>query len=986
SGYDIGAYEKTTLDFEQRRILRTINDVGYAYVIIGLHVDDYQPEGYYDSRDGVDAQRNRIATAQSQFVNTVSALTVPAVRRPVQNIDEFLNSVNTFTTVPQLFMKINRVLFETIIGHSLATNMWLNVADSISLSESTKIVGAENYLEQNTSIEGAWSKGYKGAGQYVIVLDSGVDSTHPALASKVVEEACFSFADTTKGDKLTCRQDKTEESRNTTTDYTTLSGAATPPCPLNDEPDYMTKCDHGTHVAGIVAANGSIKGVAKEASIIAIKIANLKLLNSGDYKIKFHINAQISALEYVYTTLASEYNIAAVNMSLNSKEFSNGFCDSDSRKPAIDHLYSYGIATIISSGNHGHKDKLAKPACISSAISVGATNENDDSVLSNSNLASTLDLVAPGELIESTVTEQGKHEKSGTSYAAPHVAGAWAILKQKLDATPNSDQDSSEHPITKIVDIIEAALKVTGKSIPDGNYIFPRIQIDKAVDALNYHIYMGIDGDGKDNFPSSQSIDWSGAAAIQMVLKYLIDSTTSQSDIYDSDSNDMTADKVQDALNLEVHIDQGPDGKADGKNDYNYGHLESDNVEDSIKKLVYWMDCVPNGGKNAPALVAIGDSYEHNWRVLRGFTTNSEPCFTKVNSSDDIPVTLTDVTVTGFLLNNPTIASTELGYYFYQNGSAFEADHQMINGKFRVVVEPPFSDISAAEAALANVELTLGSSKPNEALQNFLSTKTTRRKTRDGQNDIDLLSAVIDAIPGELLVNPLLQPLVKKVKYVRNFMVDNLDTSTQHAIFALSPNEGDTATILVEINPVDGSFASATWMAQEQNYPKISDAQAEQIAIQSANGNVQQIRRVWSNRLETSNFYFSYEVTFESGKIVYVNSKGEVIIEGVHSSFGYIHDRLGHPIAGVTVQVVGHQNTTTDETGYWEINGLTEGEYTLMASKTGYQFEESQDFAVGNNILRTEVKLDKPVSLLRITAIPQTRVVKQGQDLSYQIT
>jgi len=990
SGYDIGAYEKTTLDFEQRRILRRINDVGYAYVIIGLKVDNYQPEGYYDSPEGVNDQRARVAAAQSQFVSSLSTYLrrLKSSSASVQNlnIDELLNSVNTFTTVPQLFMKINRVFFDTITRCSFATNMWLNVADSASLSQSTVIVGIkDNPSTPVPDIEGTWKDGYTGTSQVVVVLDTGVDGSKLGT-SKVVAEACFSLPGV-----YLLSDGKTQKKINpicgTSPKYKdTLTGSGKP-CDLNNDDLGDTECEHGTEFARIIAANTtSIKGVAKKAQIIAIKIAGKSEISTVK-KPLFSIGSQQSALEYVYTTLANTYDIAAVNMSLNSStDFSSGPCDKDSRKPYIDNLYSLGIATIISSGNHGHKSELAKPACISSAISVGATNKNKiDSVWSDSNSADILDLLAPGVNITTTGVTYPDSQATGTSMAAPHVAGAWARLKQKLDETPNSDQDSSKHPITKIVDIIEAALKLTGKSITDNGHTFPRIQIDKAVDALNYHVYMGIDGNGKDGFPSSQSINWSGAAATKMVLKYLIDKTKSQSSIYSSLTSDMTADQIEEALNLEVHIDHGPNSTPDGKNDYNYGHLESNTVEDSIKKLVYWMDCVPNGGKNAPALVAINNDYDQNWRVLRGITTNSKPCFTNVNSSNDIPATLVKVTVTGFLFNNPTVASTDPGYYVYQDVNAFKIDHKMINGKFRVVVEPPFSDLSAAEAALANVELTLGSSKPNEALQSFLSAKTIRRKTRDGQNDIDLLSAVIDAIPGELLANPLLQPLVKKVKYVRNFMVDNLNTGTQYAIFALSPNEGDTATILVEINPVDGSFASATWMLQEQSYPKISTTQAEQIARQAANGNVQKIRRVWSNRLETSNFNFSYEVTFESG-IIYVNSKGEVIIEGVHSIFGHIFDKFVQPIAGVTVQVMGHKNTTTDSTGYWKINGLTEDEYTLMATKTGYQFDESQDFAVGNDILRSEVKIDKPVSLLRITTIPQPRVVKQGQDLSYQIT
>ncbi|MEK8015414.1 MAG: S8 family serine peptidase, partial [Candidatus Parabeggiatoa sp.] len=590
SGYDIGAYEKTTLDFEQRRILRTINDVGYAYVIIGLHVDDYQPEGYYDSPEGVNAQRARVADAQKLFVdNLFAALTSPMRRRPRApaqnvNIDEFLNSVDTFTTVPQLFMKINRVLFETIIGHSLATNMWLNVADSVSLSDSTKIVGATSVWDE-TDTDG---NKLTGKGQYVVVLDTGVDSTNSALNAQVVEGACFSFVKTT-GESKTCSSNSIpkvlgskvgtiyEESRNPTTGGNSSLPSVAAPCKdsiLSDD------CEHGTHVAGIIAAKN--QGVAPEAKIIAIQAGT----NTDGTSVELYRISQLKALEYIYDQLAGikgpyEGKIAAVNMSLNEKkdsDLSGVFCDdvdddmTDSRKQFIDNLYSYGIATIISSGNNGNKKKMASPACISSAISVGATDK-DDNIWIKSNSSDKLDLLAPGVGITSTWPGGGTKPKSGTSQAAPHVAGAWAILKQKWDKQ-NELNGLKKKKYEAIAEILEA-LVVTGVQRKDTNGIIkPRIQIDRALDALNYSNFMGIiklDANDDDDTLVEQIVDKfpnptfplknvcngnttsSGAAAVEMTLKYLLEgSPPSQSDVYGNNStscNDMTPEEVKTALN-----------------------------------------------------------------------------------------------------------------------------------------------------------------------------------------------------------------------------------------------------------------------------------------------------------------------------------------------------------------------------------------------------------------------------------------------------
>ena len=85
-------------------------------------------------------------------------------------------------------------------------------------------------------------------------------------------------------------------------------------------------------------------------------------------------------------------------------------CDYDepALKAAIDNLQSLGIPTIVASGNDGYKDALGAPACISSTISVGSTDDGSygtlrDAVSSFSNSADFLDFLAPGQLIESSV-------------------------------------------------------------------------------------------------------------------------------------------------------------------------------------------------------------------------------------------------------------------------------------------------------------------------------------------------------------------------------------------------------------------------------------------------------------------------------------------------------------------------------------------------------------------------------------------------------
>lgn len=323
-----------------------------------------------------------------------------------------------------------------------------------TLAESTATIGAQ----------AAWSNGMTGAGQTIAILDTGVDASHPFLAGKVVAQACFSDANGRGAGTSLCPGGAGSS---------TAAGAG-----LNCQIDG---CSHGTHVAGIAAghATGSVSfsGVAPDATLIAVQVFTRFDTNCGSAPapcVAAYTSDQLAALEYVYG-LRSQFSIAAVNMSLGGSVYTSN-CDTDTRKSAIDLLRSVNIATVVSAGNQGSSTGLATPACISSAISVGSTgdgsyNAPSDKVSSFSNNAPFLRLLAPGQNIESSVPG-GYAVMSGTSMAAPHVAGAWAILK-------------SQKPSATVNDVL-AALASTGVPITDtrNNVTTPRIQVDAAAAAL----------------------------------------------------------------------------------------------------------------------------------------------------------------------------------------------------------------------------------------------------------------------------------------------------------------------------------------------------------------------------------------------------------------------------------------------------------------------------------------------------------------------
>jgi hypothetical protein len=198
-----------------------------------------------------------------------------------------------------------------------------------------------------------------------------------------------------------------------------------------------------------------------------------------------YVSDQVAALEYVFDTLRFSHTIASVNMSLGgAPSSSQAACDAANAatKAAIDNLRSVGIATVIAAGNQGYVDAISEPACISSAVSVAATG-GPGQIAAFSNAASFLSLCAPGVSIRAPLfMSSGFIDASGTSMAAPHVAGAWAALKQYAPSAG--------------VDEILAALQATGEPCDDVYAHTKEIRIAQALQEVLPACANGIDDDG----------------------------------------------------------------------------------------------------------------------------------------------------------------------------------------------------------------------------------------------------------------------------------------------------------------------------------------------------------------------------------------------------------------------------------------------------------------------------------------------------------
>jgi subtilisin family serine protease len=253
------------------------------------------------------------------------------------------------------------------------------------------------FVDQSISFIGAnfvHQSGYTGKGTYVVLLDTGIDKTHPMFNNKVVLEACFTASNSCPNGK----------------DKQIGSGAAA-------AVDW-----HGSHVSGIMA--GSYQqhiGVAPDANIIAINVFD-KDLSSTDSSI-------IAALKWV-DSISSKYNIASLNMSLGTNARYPGKCDylSPSMTTAVKNLYNKNIAVVAAAGN-SYSLGMSSPACISYAVSVAAV-DNTNSLTQFSNISKTTTFAAPGLRIVSAGANGIMRAASGTSMAAPHVAGVFALYRQ----------------------------------------------------------------------------------------------------------------------------------------------------------------------------------------------------------------------------------------------------------------------------------------------------------------------------------------------------------------------------------------------------------------------------------------------------------------------------------------------------------------------------------------------------------------------------
>jgi hypothetical protein len=328
------------------------------------------------------------------------------------------------------------------------------------LAEGSLLIGA-THVRNNMGITGA--------GVSVAVLDTGIDTDHPDLASDIAAQHCFCSGNVLFG----C-------------------------CPGMAKQGTSAEDDegHGTSVAGIITSAGAVApvGVAPDAKIVAVKV--LDSSGGGSF------SDVAAGLDWVLTESGpggQAAGVRIVSMSLgDGVEYtsrSTSPCSGSNTANAIAALHAAGIAVFAASGNDGYDAGISFPACVAGVISVGGVYDEyigtvswcgedplcvtslctddparADGFVCHSNSGPLLDILAPD--YKTTTSKMGGGVEpafGGTSAACPYAAAEAALL---LDYRPSLTPDQIRSLL------VAHAWPVTN---PESGLTFPRSNVEWAI-------------------------------------------------------------------------------------------------------------------------------------------------------------------------------------------------------------------------------------------------------------------------------------------------------------------------------------------------------------------------------------------------------------------------------------------------------------------------------------------------------------------------
>jgi len=318
----------------------------------------------------------------------------------------------------------------------------LNIGDVIALSNKPNVtyisldraIGATlDYSASGVNAPVAWTAGWDGTGVGVAIIDSGIDS-HADLLARRAQRSRVVYREKFVG--------------------------------ASENDDF----GHGTHVAGIVAGNGSASDVPGSSHVLRgiAPNANLLDLHVLDQNGSSNDSAVIAAIQTA-VNLRNRYNVRVINLSLGRPIYES--CSLDPLCQAAEAAWSEGVVVVAAAGNLGRNgySTVLSPGNSPHAITVGAMKTietftpSDDQIASYSSKGPTYidmtvkpDIVAPGNLVVSLLAPGSTLARaypgnvvgssyyslrpsgapqymrlSGTSMATPVVSGTVALMLQK---------------------------------------------------------------------------------------------------------------------------------------------------------------------------------------------------------------------------------------------------------------------------------------------------------------------------------------------------------------------------------------------------------------------------------------------------------------------------------------------------------------------------------------------------------------------------
>gem|GEM_PF-1397567 len=282
-----------------------------------------------------------------------------------------------------------------------------DAATSLGLQEDIKVFAVDAIANAQIRADLVQAYGNNGAGRKIVVLDTGYNYNHQELSSSY------------RGGK----------------DF------------VNDDLDPMDDNGHGSHVAGIITADGvypAAKGVAPATGIIAGKVLSASGVG--------YFSDVVAAIYWAvdgYDGIANnsdDFNADAISMSLGSYSTYYGFCDNvepwvTDVTNAISYAVNRGVIVVVAAGNSGGAG-VSIPGCISYSTTVGAVDSSDN-IADFSGIGDAVDITAPGVDLLSSWLGSNYAVASGTSMATPMVSGVVALIKfAHPDYTVAQVQDS----------------------------------------------------------------------------------------------------------------------------------------------------------------------------------------------------------------------------------------------------------------------------------------------------------------------------------------------------------------------------------------------------------------------------------------------------------------------------------------------------------------------------------------------------------------